>query len=319
MVRRLGEVLKECSDMASMADLAYADTQVKQRAEIDAQLIVDCIMSGHLEAALTARANARAAQEKEEEEEEAEKQKAQSQSAGQSEGKKEDNNTDAEPEQASSEVKASDQSLAHAQQPPSLPSSSSSSSSPSTYNYSNPDDELVEILASFLAPPSLPSPSESLERSESASRASKTSLDRNSTPAAVEPAVAPEASATASNATPSRNSEAANPSESAPSTHSSLLPPRPSFSSSSVVSSSSDADRNSRSTLRRQGSDLRGGNTTINSYKTAVRYLREGLEFTKTTHGIFTYRYKLVLADSSRSPAAAMPNGGSLSHHQGPR
>jgi hypothetical protein len=231
LVRRLGSVLKQCTDMATMADLSYADTSVKQRAEADAQLLVECVMSGRFQAALAARANARAA--------------------------------------AAQEPRAKGGGW-------------------------NSDGEVVEVLASLLAPPQLPGglggDGDDQTDGEESNRAGATPCASAGAAGAAAGAAAAAAASVLPPATSFKNLAEYQAAVEAAAGHnrartaSELLPPpagatpawarqatRASFSSS--ASSGSGVTGLRRPGSEGRGSEGRGGNSTIESYKAAARYV----------------------------------------------
>ena len=157
---RLSTLLKGVEDMASMAEVAYADTKVKLRAEDDANVVIECIMSGRLEKRLKAMAKDRASAAAEAAATTAGGSAAASGSAGFAKTGGGDGGKGAERGRVGSH------------HPPATPKAPAA----------DPDADIVEVLASFLAPPPLSAALESASLSSSsataaAAAAASSSLD----------------------------------------------------------------------------------------------------------------------------------------------
>ena len=161
---RLSTLLKGVEDMASMAEVAYADTKVKLRAEDDANVVIECIMSGRLEKRLKAMAKDRASAAAEAAATTAGGSAAASGSAGFAKTGGGDGGKGAEGAAARGRVGS--------HHPPATPKAPAA----------DPDADIVEVLASFLAPPPLSAALESASLSSSsataaAAAAASSSLD----------------------------------------------------------------------------------------------------------------------------------------------
>jgi hypothetical protein len=294
----------------AMAEVAYADSEVKKKAEEDAQAIVDCIMSGRLDAALANAANARHEAHEEEE----------ARAAGREE-EKEGGGGDGGAIVVSSGGGGSN-------------SGGERAGHLGAGQEDGGDHELIDILASFIAPPPLPGEegaddtddeeegggkdisgggaadtkanSAFVATASTHTKKPRSDLDR----AASGPPLASSPSSAFHKKQPlrhwdnSRSNELSNNDQlTSRSSHNS----RSSFEGGSQRGSLGSGNAADHTSIRSDSL-----NRAIDEYPAAVRYLKEGVEFTKTTY-LATYRYSLKLNLESRRLEWSRVGGGKSS------